>query len=239
MKLSIAASVATVLALTSLTQAAVLVSFDPLPVTTGVPEVVFGGSPKVLDDAAGFAGSGVGGSAGVQLQTPLAVTSVSGFESLSNGGTRFTDVSMGLSGFQAIVAAQTFLGLIGQGLGDGTFKFTSSAASGAMDLLSGSVTGFGIVAIGGSDTGSILSANVTYTSGAIYDALIAIPGATLTGSLSWTLLDSTPAFAIDGDTFLNAFSANVNGQFSTPVIPEPSALGLLAPAGLLLARRRR
>lgn len=239
MKLSAIASAATVLTLASLSQAALLVSFDPLPITNGVPEVTFGGSPKALDDAAGFHGSGVGGTNGVQLQTPLAVTSVPGFEVLSNNGTRFTDVSLTLTGFQATTPAVNFLGLIGQSLSDGTFKFTSSAASGAADLLSGTVTISGISAIGGSDTGSVLSATVTYTSGAIYNALVAIPGATLTGSLSFTLLDASPSFSVGNDNILSAFVANVNGQFSTPVIPEPAGLAMLAPAGLLLARRRR
>jgi hypothetical protein len=237
MKLSVLASAA-VLALASVSQAAILVSFDPVAVQANTPEVTFGGAPKTLDEAAGFKGSGVGGTLGLQVQTPLTVTAVPGFTAMPNGATLYTDVSLTLTGLSAVAPAQSFLGLIGQPLTNGTFVFTSSAASGAADLLSGTISGVGITAIAGSDTGSVLSATITYTSGAIYNALIAAGGSPV-GSLSWTLLDASPTFSVDvADGILSSFSASVNGQFSTPVIPEPAALGLLAPVAFLLGRRR-
>ncbi len=90
-------------------------------------------------------------------------------------------------------------------------------------LLSGRVTGGSITALNGGDSGSVLSADVQYTGGAIFDALQASGGAT-TGSLSWSILDATslldgsPSITINPATgFLVPFSANATGLFSVSV----------------------
>lgn len=97
-----------------------------------------------------------------------------------------------------------------------------------------------IVGLEGGETGAVLSGDVAYSSGEVYDAMSAA-GYDLTGSLSWSLLDISPELVIvgtPGGDRLDTFDSNGTGQFSA--VPEPMTLSLLVVGGAgLLARRRR
>jgi hypothetical protein len=237
----------------SVAQAHLLVDFTP--VTQTDPSVKFGPAnpapSRFLDEDVGFLGTGLGGSAGVHLRTPLVVTSVAGF-SVVDGFTTWTDVSLSFSpngesgnGLQVSAPASVAFGVINQPLGSGRFTFTSSAASGAKVLLTGTFDfdareGYAAVISGlrNGTTGAILSGSVTYDGGAIHTVLTSIPGATSTGDATFNALLVVPRFQVD-NSYLSPFTARVQGQFSTPVIPEPSYAMYILPATALLARRRR
>ncbi len=232
----VAAAVVSTLALSA--HAAQLVSFDPAPITAALPEVVYNlDAGHALKTAPGFAGSGATppGTGGVHFQSAIPV---------SGGATNFNDVTLALTGLNSTTPAMSYSAgpnsiLLLQSLNGGTFSFISSAADGKTDLLSGTIGEASISGFKGSGTGSVLSTTITYTSGLVYDALVAI-GAPTVGELSWTLLSVTPTFGTTADGSLAGFAANVNGQFSVPYIPEPSAMSLVAVGATgLIARRRK
>ncbi len=187
---------------------------------------------------------------GLIIETPVTILrpDLGGSINAGNGNsTTFSDVTLILSNFNSSGAASEFNGLVDQPLGPGFFqlKSTPAGANPSTDLLVGTIGSADITGIKNSDSGSVLSGNVTYTGGLIADALNAalghaagtpIPG----GSLSVSLLDINNPLTINGTTGrLSDFSANATGQFGTPVVPEPASLSLLAlgACGLLIRRR--
>ncbi len=124
-----------------------------------------------------------------------------------------------------------------QPLTGGTFTIYNT--DGSTLLLGGTIGDAMISGIVGSSAGSVLSATVTYTDGAILNAA---GYSTLTGDFSWSLQSVTSLFSIDSVThYLSEFHANSTGQFSA--VPEPGTLALLSAGGLGLAawawRKRR
>jgi hypothetical protein len=215
MKLSIAAAVAATALLSSMASASLIVSFEQtnLPANEVTFSPVVPATPNALQSAAGF-----GAAIGVRV-TDFA-------------GNIYNNVEVVLTGHAAAGVAGSLFGNVGQQLGQGTFQLIDS---GRNVLLSGTVADSTL--FGSASTGSVTSTTVTYTGGSIFTAFQGIGGVATGGELSFTLLNITPALSVSSGN-VNSFSASVNGQFSG-IIPEPTALGLLAPAGLLLARRRR
>lgn len=224
-------------------------SVDFKEATAGVPNT------RHLTATTGFRGTALGGSNGVIFRSQVPVLSVAG-GSIVNGFYVFGDVSVTLTsadgstpGFQVQGGATTIAGVINQPIGRGRFTFISSAASGSKTLLTGTfdvdpqddggTIGGVISGVRFRSTGGIFAGNVAYDGGAVYDSLVAIPGATATGDATFNALLVTPSFNTSSG-FLSPFTARVQGQFSTPVIPEPSfAVLALGPAGLTMLRRRR
>lgn len=114
----------------------------------------------------------------------------------------------------------------------GTFTFTSSPAYGSVVLLQGFFDGsnlFGTAAIG-----SVMSPAITYTGGLINTV---IPVHTGDSILGLSLVN--PVFGVTTAS-VNDFTARLQGQLTTPVVPEPASMGAVGVAGLaLLSRRRR
>jgi len=113
-------------------------------------------------------------------------------------------------------------------------------------LLSGTISKASLTALNQEDTAGVLSSKVTYTGGAIYDALVAINGTVASGSLSWSLLDvldngGHSSVTIDpGTNLFTNFVSNGSGLFSTPAVPEPTSAAILGiPALAMLVQRRR
>ena len=109
-------------------------------------------------------------------------------------------------------------------------------------LLAGTIDTAAIAGILHSDTGAVLSAEVTYTGGLIYQAALEQYFALgITGGFSWSLLDIDQPLSVTND-MLDSFKANGAGQFSgiaDPEIPEPTTMALLGSAAWVLAIRRR
>ena len=215
MKLSIAAAVAAVALVSSMASASLIVSFNQTDLA--LPEVNFAPSvpagPNSLQVHSGFS-------------APVGVRVVA-FD-----GSIFNNVVVELTGLTAVGSAGSLFGSVGQELGAGTFTLKS----GLTVLLAGTVNSPATL-FGSSTSGSVTSNNVTYTGGTIFTAFQGVGGVATGGELSFSLLNITPALSVTAGN-LNTFAASVTGQFSG-IIPEPSALGLLAPAALVLVRRRK
>jgi hypothetical protein len=239
--------------------AALLVEFKSLPISPSDPEVRWSvGGLVAAPTANGSQGNGDGlnpiGSqsvGGLIIETPVTLnrSDLGGSVNLGNGGsTTFSDVTLILSNLNSTGNAGELNGLLDQPIGGGAFKLqsTSQAVGGPVDLLVGTIATGDITGIKNSDSGSVLSGNVTYTGGLIADALNSalghaigtpIPG----GSLAFSLLDIDNKLTLNtAGTRLNDFSANSTGQFGTPVVPEPASLSLLAigACGILIRRRK-
>jgi hypothetical protein len=245
------------------TFAALLVEFKTLPISPSDPEVKWTPSGLIAaPQANGSQGNGDGtlpiGSqtvGGLIIETPVTInrpdlaTLGGSINAGNNNSTTFSDVTLQLANFNSSGPAAEFNGLLDQPLGPGFVRLQSTnTANGPVDLLVGTIGSADITGIKNSDTGSVLSGNVTYTGGLIADALNAalghaigtpIPG----GSLSFSLLDIDNKLNITGSgatARLGEFSANATGQFGTPVVPEPASLSLLAlgACGILIRRRK-
>jgi hypothetical protein len=231
-----------------------LVDFKPDPISPQMDEI--GWTGNALAQRAGSVGSNDGTlppsnqtPGGLQIQTPFSITGVPGSTiNALDGSTTFYDVTLQVTGMLFSGPAVTnviFPGitLISQPVGSGAFSLTSTGPS-FIDLLSGTVNDLVIVGLAGQNTGSIQSSTVTYTSGKIYDELVSHHG-TLTGTLSWSLLDiGSSGLKIGGGglgTNLSPFDADQTGQFNTPFIPEPATLSLLGlgVGAMILGRWRR
>jgi hypothetical protein len=233
-------------------QAALLVDFKPEPTSATMPEVVFTGTS--LTAGSGATGNGSTLTAGgLTVETPYTVLEpgVGGIIYLANGSTSFPDASLVFSGLNATGAADTTtispgVVLLSQELdgSNGTFTIRSTSdAPNQVDLLVGRITRAYITGIQGSPVGSVISAEVEYTGGEIFNELIASGGQT-TGSVSISLNDiGTTVGAFDGlrvgqNGMIAPFQANATGIFSS-AIPEPGTLAMLGIGGLMLAARRR
>jgi hypothetical protein len=244
--LGVCAAAALPLGLATSASAAVLVDFKPFPASPTTPEFLFDGTN--LNEAAGSIGNGDGALApinqaapGLQFDVPFIIPAVAG-SSINgvSGSTTFYDATLAIGGFGASAGAQNFFGTLVQPLGPGDFTLT--ATDGTL-LLHGTVTSSAITGGNGGGAGATFSSsNVSYDGGLIFAALAGSGGSATGNDFSFSLLDVTPGFGINGGTtFLNAFTANATGLFNAAVLPEPTGLavaGLLA-AGALGRRRRQ
>lgn len=177
------------------------------------------------------------------------------------GGTEFDNVQVVLTGLVVKGPAASVGSLLAQSLAEATFSFVDTDTQKV--LLSGNLhdtifvdDGEGGVTpidanvlsgLRGSQTGGINFANVDYTGGVIYDALIQIPGVVATPGLRVPvagsgvfnlLLPNTQTFGLSGGS-IRSFDARAQGQFLTPVIPESSTLfGAMGAVSMLVMRRR-
>lgn len=239
--------------------AALLVEFKTLPISPSDPELRWTSSGLVAAPSAnGSQGSGDGlnpiGSqnvGGLIIETPVTINRADLGGSINvgnNNSTTFSDVTLMLSNFNSSGPASEFSGLVNQPLGPGFFqlKSTPQGVSPSVDLLVGTIGSANITGIKNSDSGSVLSGDVTYTGGLIANALNTALGRAIgtpipAGSLSFSLLDIDNKLTINGTTGrLSDFAANSTGQFGTPVVPEPASLALIAmgACGMLIRRRK-
>lgn len=215
-RFSLALAAATVLASASVSSAFLIVSFEQNLLQD--PEVSYSvvapATVPSLNSSVGF-------------NAPLGVR-VTDFN-----GVVYPNVALSLGGLQAAGTAVSFFGNSAQQLGLGSFAFVDLSNA---TLLLGGIIGDAVLA-GASQTGSVTSKTVTYTGGSIFTAFLGVGGIAFDGEMSFSLLNITPSISVSGGN-INPFLASVNGQFQG-IIPEPAALGLLAPAALLVARRRK
>lgn len=240
----IAIALAIALFACSVTSAATLVDFKPLPSSPMMPEFLFTGPPlsPSFQNGPGAQSNGDGAlpvpaqtPGGLGAEAPFLIPAVVG-SSLNAASTEFFDTTLSFTGLVASAPAQNFFGTHVQPLGNGAFTLSSTTG---VNLLSGTIGNATIVGAGTS--GAVLSsATVNYTSGLIYNALVS-SGADPNGNdMSFSMVDVNPGFVIGGNGFLADFSANGTGLFSYNPIPEPTTatlvmLGLLGLCGL---RRR-
>jgi hypothetical protein len=176
------------------------------------------------------------------------------FQNNVANSTSFFDVSLHLTGLtpkgSAVVTPIAGpINMVTQLLNSGTFQLLSYSPTSTdpeILLLEGQANNATINGFLGQGTGGVLSADVTYTKGTIYNALAqslsVSQGTPISGSLSWSLLNINPVLAVSGSAgsyTLQNFTADMTGNFEA--IPEPASVGLLAVGGvaLLLSRRRR
>lgn len=255
-------AVAAGLGFTAVSQAALLVDFKPIP-TDDKFELIYdavpsGGAARELYAGPGAQGDGsftstggltieASGFPGLVLTDPNLAASVQP----QSTSTLFHDVTLVLSNLKEDkVSGLSETPIFGVGtlytqpLEDGNFELWSwnnpADPNPGELLLKGTIDNAVISGLAGAPAGAVLSAQVNYTGGLIYQALIAKGGQT-TGDLSWSLLDITPKITkVAGNpALLGSFSANATGQFSSPAIPEPASVGLLAISMIGLAARRR
>jgi hypothetical protein len=244
-----------VAAVASQSQAKEVLSWEPDPISDPSPGFVWTGNNLIA--GAGMASNGDGnneapGGNGVFSQPGLRSSVVFLLNNVSSShqavqSTAFFDTSMVLTGLAAAGDASNFGGLLVQNLSSGTFTITSSSdtTGGPVVLLSGTITNATLTGINNSNTGSVISATVTYTDGIVFDAMV-LDGLSASGSLSCSLVDIIPSLSIDPETHhISAFSSNSSGLFAAevasggPTIPAPAALpaGLVLLLGLGLGRR--
>jgi len=247
---------------------ALLVDFKPDPISVNVPELTW--AANTLNVAAGAQGNGDGVlpsalqiPGGLLIQTPFEILGIPGsavnLADPTHPSTTFFDVTLELNLLQANAPILTSGPLVVQNLGAPTgavatfaLKSTDPGPGGRpVTLLEGTIGSAVFFGLLGQQTGSVMSTDITYTGGVIFQKLQqAVPnppgGVYSGGTASWSLLDisnpqtfPTGGLAVSNGQMAN-FAANLTGMFSTPTIPEPASMTLVAlGAAGILARRRR
>lgn len=235
-KLALAVAVA---GMAQMTFAAQLLEFKPVPVSDAVPEVKWVGA---FDDALGSTGNADGNlppnlqtPGGLRIETPLTIGGAIAGKSIGiTGSTTFYDVTLIYNGLGAVGGPLVLGGTAIQGIGPGDFAFIGT---GGDVLLTGNIASATLVATVGSHAAGVQSGTITYTGGAIYNALLAAGGSPV-GNMSVSMTTGTAIAAVAGQAVL-PFEADATGLFDTPRIPEPTSLGLLALGAMALVSRRR
>jgi hypothetical protein len=183
----------------------------------------------------------------VTLRSALNIPSLAA--PIVNGYEVFANTTLSLTGLTTTSSASV-VGVIVQPLSVGTFTFTASTTYGSVVLLTGTIlqqdassnAASLLTGAPNSSTGGFFATTVTYTGGVIYSQLLATPGSLPVGDATFSALLPSTAFTpttYNSKTYLAAFDARVQGQFSTPVIPEPGSFSALGGAGALLLLRRK
>lgn len=240
-----------------------LLEFLPAPSSGSTAEFVFTGSAfgngsgtvgtgfGTLDDGDGHLSIGSQDATGLLLTSPFKVFGSPG--SVVDGGsegTTFFDATLITPIIDLLIATTPAVStplpgigqtVLSQELNGGKIEIYSTDPIGGGEnpilLLAVTVSNAAILGFEGSQTGSVLSADLTYTGGLVLSEAGFAPGTA--GELSFSLLDIEPGLSIDPNTGrLAAFQTDAAGLFSI-VIPEPGTAILLCSAGALLAMRRR
>ncbi len=243
-------------ALSNSAYAATLVSLNPELTPGGPPPVNFTFGAGGFADGSGSHGNGDGNLApnlqhapGLELKTPLTISTVGhpelayGIQSNADGSTTFYDTTLVLSGLAPSGPATSLpigggLSFDFQNLGNGTFTIYGSGPGGFTGLpttlpilLTGTLTNATVNGLDGATIGSTVSSTLTFTGGAIFNALVA-HGGTTTGSVTFnlSLISGLPGqsgtFVVSGSTLL-PFSATGQGIFTTQTVPEPTSIALM------------
>ena len=252
---AMAIAAAALLACAGVSQASLLLAdFAPAPAPIAPGLLYMGAGPALPSLQPGPASIGNGDGnlpldqetpGGLLVRTPLPVAGISpGQFGLPQGWTGFRDVTLGLSGLMQDGPAVPAGNLLAQALARGTFELVATHGPGDAPttlLLTGSIDHAAILSTT-KGQGSVLSADVHYDGGVLYNSLaqsLGIKGGPpIPGEMSWSLLNMNPAPLLAGPVpFMPDFTADLIGQFS--YIPEPSSLCLFAIATAGLMRRRR
>jgi hypothetical protein len=225
-----------------------LLQWAPVP-SDPTPEIVYTAGVG-LATGPGAIGNGDGnlppaGQTPGGLETDTVVTAPIPFSfnsSIFTGGTGYYDTTLTFTGMApAGPAIQIPIGPANediQPLGPGTFTLTSTAPSGAVLLMSGTITGANLITgVDGSTSSAQLDGNgVNYTGGLILaNAPLGSVAAGNSMAISMTAL--TPPLGVVGGV-LQTFHADASGLFDINVVPEPASIGLIG-VGLLMLKRRR
>lgn len=215
-RIAAAALAAVGLGMTSMAQAAVILTFGQ---TSNAPTIT--ATNNAADTTTAITGTGV------------AVT-ISQFAGAGAPISAFLNLNLASQG-----AASSFAGQILQPF-QGTASFTSLANGGGTNYLTASFTDFVFGTGGGSSltlSASEPPGTVTFTSGVLPSSILADPRA-----LSFGFADVTQPAAIIGST-LQGFTSSVSGTVSAAAsaVPEPASMALLGTGvvGLGALRRRR
>ena len=248
-----AAAVVLALSMGTWSMAGTLVDFKPLPVSTNIPEFVFNGPAGAPSFQTGPGSIGnADGVLPVTAQTPGGLDAEASFvipgipgSGLNVASTEFFDSTLTFTGLVAnappIVVGPTII----QQLGPGSFTLVSTDPDGVGPLtptvlLQGNI-GLATFIVGTGNSGAAFNSGaVNYTGGVIYNALVASGASPNNNSMSVSMVDVTPGFAIGPDGFLGHFSANGTGLFNYTPVPEPASLAMLAlgACGMAIGRRR-
>lgn len=247
------AAIAGFCAIGSLASASTIVDFKPLPISPTDPEFTFnrplGGGIPVFRTAFGSIGNADGTlpvaaqtPGGLLVETPFIIGGVPGSQFTATSTLFFDSTLFVTGGLAANAPAINAGGVFVQPLTPGSFDVLSTDPDGIGPLLPqlllrGNVTAASFIAGTGSAGAVFASQDVTYTGGLIFNAMVAAGTPVSGNSMSFSMTDVAPNFAIAGDGFLADFNANGTGLFSA--VPEPTSLTLLVMAmGSLLLRRR-
>ena len=245
-------AIAVSLALCSFVSASTIVDFKPLPISPTDPEFQFsralGSGIPAFRTAFGAIGNADGTlplvnqtPGGLLVETPFLIGGIPGSQ-FTAGSTLFSDSTLEFTSGLVASGPAVNAGVFVQPLSSGAFILYSTDPDGPgvllpTLLLSGSITNASYVTGLGNAGATFNALGVTYTGGVIYNALLSSGGSAIGNSMSISMTDVAPPFAIANDGYLGDFTANGTGLFNA--VPEPSSLALFVMAlGTLVLRRR-